>query len=144
MVIKSKGRKSGKTRYSPVNYAIHGGNIYCIAGWGQIADWYKNIKANQEIEVILPNIAITGNAEEVSNQEERQTALRKVLKAGGLASLLMGIIPYTISDAKLAEKTKDIPVIRIKQTGLGVWASDYGGWLWIALVIVIILLELRK
>ncbi len=144
MVIKSIGRKSGRIRYSPVNYAIEKGNIYCIAGWGNMADWYKNIKSNQEIEVILPNMALAGNAEEVFSAEERIPALRRVLKAGGLASLFMGINPYTITDVNLETKTKNIPVIRIRPKGIGTWASDYGGWLWIAVIVIIVLMGIRK
>ena len=65
MVLKTIGRKSGKTRYSPVNYAIMNGNIYCMAGWGQIADWYRNLISDHNIEMILP----------ISNIERVLTAL---------------------------------------------------------------------
>src|SRR5262245_39299377 len=29
MLLKTVGKKSGKTRYAPVNYAIMEGNVYC-------------------------------------------------------------------------------------------------------------------
>ena len=140
MVLKTTGRKSGKTRYSPVNYAILNGTIYCIAGWGQIADWYRNMLASSNIEMILPGRALAGVAEEVTSSTERRTALRKVLKAGGFAGFLFGVNPYTASDEQLAEKTKGIPLIRIKPCGIGSGASDPGGWLWIPVVILMILL----
>lgn len=36
MVIKTSGRKSGITRYSPVNYAILNGSVYCLSGYGRL------------------------------------------------------------------------------------------------------------
>lgn len=35
MVLKVIGRKSGKQRPTPVNYAIHQGSIWCISGGGK-------------------------------------------------------------------------------------------------------------
>ena len=143
MVLKTTGRKSGKTRYSPVNYAILNGNIYCMAGWGQVADWYRNLLLSPQIEMILPGRALAGIAEEVNGSTERITALRKVLKAGGFAGFMLGFNPYTASDEKLAEKTKGVPLIRIKPCGIGSGASDPGGWLWIPIVISMVLLALK-
>lgn len=144
MVLKTTGRKSGKTRYSPVNYAIQNGHVYCMAGWGHIADWYRNLLVVPNIELILPGRALVGLAEEVTNSAERITALRKVLKAGGFAGFMLGVNPYTASDEKLAEKTEGIPLIRIKPYGIGSGASDPGGWLWIPVVILMILSLLKS
>ena len=143
MVLKTTGRKSRKTRYSPVNYAILNGNVYCMAGWGQIADWYRNLLSNPTIEMILPGGALAGIAEEVNISTERIEALRKVLKAGGFAGFMLGVNPYTASDEKLAEKTREIPLLRIKPCGIGSGASDPGGWLWIPVVISMVWLALK-
>ena len=35
MVLKVIGRKTGKVRYVPVNYAIRNGSVYCLAGFGR-------------------------------------------------------------------------------------------------------------
>jgi deazaflavin-dependent oxidoreductase (nitroreductase family) len=143
MVLKTTGRKSGKTRYCPVNYAIMNGNIYCMAGWGHIADWYRNLISNPNIEMILPSGALLGVAEEVRVSTERIEVLRKVLIASGFASFLMGINPYSVSNERLAEKTRQIPLIRIKPCGIGSGASDPGGWLWIPVAIAMVWLALR-
>ena len=34
MVLKTTGRKTGKQRYTPVDYAIQDGKVYCLAGLG--------------------------------------------------------------------------------------------------------------
>ena len=135
MVIKSKGRKSGKTRYSPVNYAIMNGCVFCVAGWGSMADWYKNMKANPAIEMILPGGSYAGRAEEVTDPGERMQSMRQVLKAVGLAGFLFGFNPYSISDGDLEKSTEGIPVMRIRPEGLGVGAGDYGGWLWVPVLL---------
>jgi hypothetical protein len=119
------------------------GNIYCMAGWGHIADWYRNLLANPNIELILPTGALTGVAEEVSASTERITILRKVLKAGGFAGFLLGVNPYTVSNEKLAEKTKEFPLLRIKPCGIGSGAGDPGGWLWIPIAISLVWLALK-
>lgn len=143
MVLKTTGRKSGKTRYSPVNYAIMNGNIYCTAGWGHMADWYRNLISNPNIEILLPGGALAGRAEEVGASTERIVALRKVLKAGGFAGFMLGVNPYTVSDQKLAEKTKDTPLIRISPCGIGSGASDPGGWVWVPVVVILVLLAFK-
>src|SRR5512133_1569382 len=135
MVLKTIGRRSGKFRYSPVNYAILNGNIYCVAGWGHIADWYQNLISTPNIDVILPGGAFAGVAEEVTNSPEHIIAMRMVLKAGGFAGFLFGFNPYTVSDEYLRAETKDIPVICIRPKGIGVGAGDYGGWLWLLIAI---------
>ncbi len=136
MVLKTTGRRTGKIRYSPVNYAILNGSVYCMAGWGQISDWYRNLVANPRIEVILPGRAIAGLAEEVTDPVERIIALRMVLKAGGFAGFMLGVNPYTVSDEMLEQKAIDIPLIRIKPYGIGSQACDPGGWLWMPVILL--------
>jgi deazaflavin-dependent oxidoreductase (nitroreductase family) len=143
VVLKTIGRKSGKTRYSPVNYAVLNGCVYCMAGWGNEADWYRNLTVNPAIEMIMPGGSFAGTAETVNQPEERSKAIRQVLKAGGLAGFLLGFNPFSVSDEKLAEATAAILVIRIRPTGLAVGAGDYGGWLWILVLLLIVILIVK-
>ena len=88
MVLKTIGRKSGKTRYAPVNYAIANGCIYCLSGWGQTSDWYRNLMAQPEIDIIMPSGAVHGRAELVTDPLERIQMLRQVLKNAGFAGYI--------------------------------------------------------
>ena len=63
MVLSHTGRKTGLRRQSPVNYALLGGEIYCVAGFGKRADWYRNMLANPLVEVWLPDGWWAGVAE---------------------------------------------------------------------------------
>jgi deazaflavin-dependent oxidoreductase (nitroreductase family) len=139
MVLKNVGRKSGKLRFTPVNYAIMNGCVYCITGFGKASHWYLNIQANPNVELILPSGPLAGVAEEVSDPEESLRATRQVLKNAGFAGFFAGFNPFTISDDQLQEKTRDTPVLRIRPAGVGSGASDAGGWMWLLLVLVVIL-----
>ena len=67
MVLTHTGRKTGLKRQTPVNYALVEGELYCTAGFGQLADWYRNIMAEPRVEVWLPDGWWTGLAEEVTD-----------------------------------------------------------------------------
>ena len=45
MVVVHRGRKTGKRYQTPVNYAIVDGELYCVAGFGGISDWYPRSRS---------------------------------------------------------------------------------------------------
>ena len=135
MVLKVIGRKTGKTRYAPVNYAIANGNVYCLAGFGTISDWYRNLLAHPNIEVLLPGGAIAGIAEQVIDSNERLRLIRRILINAGFAGFFYNFDPRTVSDEQLLDATCDVPVICIRPYGIGSGASDPGGWAWVTLLL---------
>ena len=132
MVLINIGRNSGKRRRTPLNYATTEGDIYCIAGFGRISDWHKNILDNPQVEVWLPDGWWSGVATDVSNSESRLLLIRQVLIASGFASYLAGIRPTTISDAELARRTADYRVLRIERTHALAGQGGPGdlSWVW--------------
>jgi deazaflavin-dependent oxidoreductase (nitroreductase family) len=130
MVLKAVGRKSGKIRFAPVNYAIYKGDIYCISGGRQNSDWFRNLLATPRIDVIMPAGSIFASVEQVTDADERLIITRQVLKNAGFAGFFEGYNPFTISDAALAPKIADLPVLRLHPLGIGSGASDPGGWVW--------------
>jgi deazaflavin-dependent oxidoreductase (nitroreductase family) len=131
MVIKTIGHKSGQERYTPTNYAIQNGNVYCFAGFGPGAHWYRNLTTNPRVELLLPGGPVTGLAEEVTDPDERLHALRQILKNGGFAGFLVGFNPYTAPDQVVVETCQSLPVIRIRPAGVRSGPADPGGWLWV-------------
>lgn len=131
MVLKTIGRKSGKTYFTPVNYTIHNGNVYCISGGRRTSDWYRNLLAYPEIEIILPGGAIFARAEEISDPDQRLAITRQVLINAGFAGFFEGYNPRRIRDDELQEKISDLPVLRFQPLGLGSGAADPSGWAWI-------------
>jgi deazaflavin-dependent oxidoreductase (nitroreductase family) len=113
MVLKLRGRKTGEIRYTPVNYAKIGENLYCYQGRHLKGVWYLNILANPHVEVILPGGTLKGFAEEVDEMEAAH-AIQQILKSSGLGAFIYGFNPFTVTDDLLLKKLAGIPVIRIK------------------------------
>ena len=149
MILKVIGRKTGRLRYVPVNYAMRNGFVYCLVGFGRKSPWYLNLIANPDIELILPAGAIAGHVEEVEDAEERTTVTRQLLKNAGWAAIAEGLNPYRASDEDLRAKTAGQPLLRIRPSGAGNGAGDPGGlaWVWMLVatiaVIVLIILVVR-
>jgi deazaflavin-dependent oxidoreductase (nitroreductase family) len=131
MILKPVGRKTGKIRYAPVNYAIQNGFVYCISGGRKNSDWFRNICANPQLELILPGGAIYARAEEVTDPDEKRIIARRVLQNAGFAGFFEGYNPYQISDEELQAKIADLPVLRFEPLGPGSGVFDMGGWAWI-------------
>ena len=115
MIIKNKGRKTGKERLTPVNYAIVDQQIYCTAGFGSGSDWYRNILAQPQVELWLPDGKHQAYVEDVSDSPDRIALLREVITASGFAGPLFGVNPKQCSDEKLAAITKDYRLLNFKQ-----------------------------
>lgn len=138
MVLRTIGRTSGKTRSVPVNYAIMDGHVYCMAGLGRESHWYLNLLAHPAVELILPTGAVSGIAEDVTDSDLANAALRQVVKNSGVAGFMLGVNPYAASETLLREKTAGMPVVRIQPTGVAPGAADAGGWLWLLVVAAIL------
>ena len=68
MVLTHTGRRSGLLRRPPVHFAEVDGDLYCVAGFGAAADWYRNLIAAPEVEVWLPDGSwFAGEAENISD-----------------------------------------------------------------------------
>jgi deazaflavin-dependent oxidoreductase (nitroreductase family) len=138
MVMKTIGRKSGKTYFTPVNYAIHKGNVYCISGGRRASDWFRNVMAHPEIEIILPGGAIFARAEEVNGPDEKLALTRQVFINAGFAGFFEGFNPRSISDKELQGKIVDLPLLRFQPLGLGSGPVDPTGWAWIWAIVITI------
>ena len=111
MVIQHRGRTTGRERLTPVNYAIDEEEIYCLAGFGTIADWYRNMLANSNVELWLPEGKRKATAEDASNSPRRLCQLRKVIIASGFAGPLFGVNGKKLTDEQLDSLTKDYRLI---------------------------------
>lgn len=111
MVIKHRGRKSGKEYLTPVNYALVDGEIYCTAGFGSISDWYRNMLAHPNIELWLPEGKRKARAEDVSESPNRLLLLRQVIIASGFAGPLFGINPKKLNDEQLDALSKEYRLV---------------------------------
>ena len=111
MIIKHRGRKSGKEYLTPVNYAIVDGEIYCAAGFGAISDWYKNMLANPNLELWLPDGRNEAQAQDISDSPKRLFLLRQIIIASGFAGPLFGVNQKKLDDDQLDAASKDYRLI---------------------------------
>ena len=120
MVLTHTGWKSGLQRRTPLNYAIVDGELYCTAGFGVKAHWYKNIMATPEVEVWLPDGRWAGVAEDITDHPDRVQLFRAVLIGSGFAAWAAGLHPKSMPDVELAWKllsNKGSGEIRIDRRG---------------------------
>jgi deazaflavin-dependent oxidoreductase (nitroreductase family) len=141
MVITHTGRKSGMKRRTPVNFAIVDDEVYCVAGFGSVSDWYRNLIANPQVEVWLPDGWYAGIAEEVTHPEARLPLLRQVLIGSGFAALAAGIDPKQMTDEELDAATKEYRLIHIRRVAARTGKDGPGDlvWLWPLLVLILFL-----
>jgi deazaflavin-dependent oxidoreductase (nitroreductase family) len=146
MVIKHTGRKTGLTRHTPVNYALVDGDVYCTAGFGKVSDWYRNIIANPEVEVWLPDGRWAGIAEDVSNDENSPHLLRQVIRASGFAAPLFGVNPKNLTDEDFKNLLESYRLIRIRKADALTGPGGPGdlSWIWPLTTLVLLWLLLRK
>jgi len=115
MVLGITGRRTGKIRYTPVSYARNGPNIYCYQGKEMKGQWYLNLLANPKVEVLLPEGRFSGQGEEIHNSAEKLKAIKQILLGSGLNRTMYGFDPETTADEVALEKTRGMPVIRIRR-----------------------------
>jgi deazaflavin-dependent oxidoreductase (nitroreductase family) len=116
MVLTHTGRRSGRRHQTPVNYAPIDEYVWCVAGFGPEADWYKNLLADPQVEVRLPRGRWSGVAEDRSEALDRLPRMRQVLIASGFAAYLAGLNLRRMSDAELERATSSYRLVRIRPT----------------------------
>ena len=146
MVIKHTGRKTGLTRYAPVNYAIVDGDIYCTAGFGSTSDWYVNLLAIPQVEIWLPDGRWAGVADDVSDSKDRGALLRQVIIASGFAGPLFGADPKKLTDADFEKLMDSYRLIRIQRKAAVTGPGGPGdlAWVWPLSTFILFLLWLRR
>lgn len=134
MVLRTTGRHSGRIREAPLGYAIHDGAVWCVAGFGRSAHWFRNIETDPRVEVILPGGAFSGRAEEVTDPEAWLAGFRLVIGSLGIIGRLTVPGALTAADGELLARWRALPVVRIRPTGVGNGPSDPGGLAWLPLL----------
>ncbi len=147
MVIRHIGRRTKLPRLTPVNFTFYQGEVYCTAGFGRGADWYRNILADPVVEVWLPEGWWIAIIDDVSDRPDRIDRLRQVLIASGIVAPLFGIYPATASDEELHKQTSEYRLLRVRLVEPRTGAGGPGelAWFWpAATMLLAMLLALRR
>jgi hypothetical protein len=108
------------------------GTLYCTAGFGQKADWYRNLLVNPTVEVWLPNGWWVGRAKDVTTQGDNLPILRQVLINSGLAARVAGLDPLRMGDERLRQATAGYRLVHIRRIAALTGPGGPGdlAWLW--------------
>lgn len=70
--ITTIGRVSGRPHRIEIWFGVADGAMYLISGNGPTADWYRNLLANPEVVVHVPDGDHSGRARDVTDADERR------------------------------------------------------------------------
>jgi deazaflavin-dependent oxidoreductase (nitroreductase family) len=131
MILRTTGRSTGLRREAPLGYVVLDGAVYVCAGFGRTTAWYRNLQADPHVEVVMPSIAFAGEATTVVDDAEWSRAFPAYLDAIGLVGrALLGDVAQA-SDARKARIRSELPLVRIRPTGIAPGPADPGGGLWL-------------
>ncbi len=141
LVLTTTGRKSGLKRRTPVNYAVQDGEIYCMAGFGRGSDWYRNLSANPNVEIWLPDSWWAGEVEEVTDPALRLPLIREICINSGFAARAFGINPHTISDTALEKISAPYILFHVRRTEARTGRGGPGdlAWIWPAVTFLLLI-----
>lgn len=142
LILLHTGRKSGRRYQTPVNYTEHAGDVYIVAGFGPKTDWYRNLMAQPQTEVWLPDGRWLVTVADVTDSADQAPIMRAVLQGSGFAAYLAGINPYRMSDADLQAATRDYRLLCLHRVSPLAGAGGPGDklWLWPLFVVAAFLL----
>lgn len=131
LVIEHTGRRSGSCYRTPVNYTVVGDDLYCVAAFGERTDWYRNLLANPNSAVWLPDGRWDAEVADVSDDPGRVDLTRRVLVDSGFAAHLFGLHPNEIEDEDLAEAISAYRLVRIRPLRKQTATVGPGDLMWI-------------
>lgn len=132
MILRTRGHKSGEMRDAPLGYTIVGEYVYCVAGFGRQTHWVQNVRADPNVEVILPSRSFSGLAEEVTDEAERGRVLPPLLRSMGAIAGMMGMgNPWRDAPEAIAARCEGMPLVRVRATGIAAGPEDPGGRYWV-------------
>jgi deazaflavin-dependent oxidoreductase (nitroreductase family) len=131
MILRTTGRSTGLRREAPLGYVIAHGAVYCCAGFGERTAWYRNLVADPRVEVVLPAGAFAGHAEPVTDADEWRRVFPAYVRALGIVGRATLGDLREASPERLERIRTDLPLVRIRPTGIAPGPADPGGWGWV-------------
>lgn len=144
MVIEHVGRRSGRNYLTPVNFTPSDGHVYCLAAFGERTDWYRNLLAQTQVAVWLPDGRWTASATDATDDARRLELTRQVLIDSGFAAPLVGLHPRRMSDSELLAATGDYRLVRITPDRPAPRWDGPGDLVWIWPILGVALILVRR
>ena len=142
LLLRTRGRTSGLVREAPLGYVLLDGAVYCCAGFGVGTAWYRNVLADDRVEIVLPGRTLGCRATPVTDPTEWLRAYRALMASLGLVSRgVLGDVSRTDDDVLLTSH-RTIPLVRIVPTSIVAGELDPGGRSWLAAAMLWLMLAL--
>ena len=127
LLLRTTGRKSGLVREAPLGYTVLDGRVVVVAGYGRTAHWFLNAMADPAVEMMLPGARIAGQAEEITDPDERRAAFRTLIQSMGVVGrLTLGDVSGK-GDDEVDLLAQAFPILAITPTAVLPGPFDPGG-----------------
>jgi deazaflavin-dependent oxidoreductase (nitroreductase family) len=84
LVLSTWGRQSRLPRHTMLSYTLlESGQLYVGAGWGERADWLRNLQADPHVTAQLLDLTFSAIARRVSEEDEFRPVAERLFETGG-------------------------------------------------------------
>ena len=139
LLLRVRGRRTGKDRDVPLSYVIVDGAIWVLAGYGTRTQWYRNLLADPEVVVWLPGRVIRCRASEARRPADRARIIPFLTRNVGLPGAMIGGGPWPADDESILSTASWVPLVRLDPLSgpIAAGPDDPGGraWMWRQLVV---------
>lgn len=115
MLMTTTGRKSGQPRRTPIEYNVYNGRKYVLSGWGENADWYKNMLADPHVTIQTASGAESVIARRVTDQAELNDAYNAVENSRTIQGLL-DMLNVSVTREQFVQETDKFYVVTFDPT----------------------------
>jgi deazaflavin-dependent oxidoreductase (nitroreductase family) len=116
-VLYTVGRKSGRPRQIPLNYAATTQGLVVIAGFGRSTGWVHNLRARPEAQVLVGDEVRDVRAQEIGDRVQAREVVRAVLKNAGAMGFFYGWDPRRASDERIQEVAEGLVCFHLRDVG---------------------------
>src|SRR5579864_8193829 len=72
LLLRTRGRKTGRLRVTALNYLVDGNTTYVVAGHGPASDWLRNLQADPRVQVQIGRRRFEAGAELILDPAEQR------------------------------------------------------------------------
>ncbi|MFN8620825.1 MAG: nitroreductase/quinone reductase family protein [Chloroflexota bacterium] len=136
LLLRVRGRRTGKDRFVPLSYLIKDGTIWVTGAGEGASQWHQNLLAEPAAGVTLPghHSWLEVVAETVTDAEVRAAVLPKLARAMGIPALGSGTNPWRAPAETVVAAFEGLPLVALRAADgspIEAGPDDPGGGLWI-------------
>lgn len=148
LLLRARGRRSGVVRETPLSYVIGEGSAWVMASLGVRTQWFRNLQADPQVEVLLPGRVVACRAAEERDPATRRRMLPVFIRGIGAPGRMGGVDPRTATDDEIVDAYDWVPLVRLVPVAgpLVAGPDDPGGsaWMWRQAVVAVLAVGLLR